>query len=448
MFLKKWLPGPFMPLLFLLILLLLQLSPGCLLSVCRAQPPAAEGLAPGQQVPQRLPLQLVNHHKAAATLSDFNGKLLLLDFWATWCGSSRAPLPLLDSLQAAYEDQLQVLLVSYTAARDSKASVEAFFEKYRRPDGSRYRLPSVVEDTSLIRLFPHKPIPHFVWIGPDGTVGAITRSAQVTSRNIERAIAEGVMPPSLRPDLDLSRPLLANEVLPSETTGYYATLLQGTVDDGPPRFQERQNGDLPNGLVAANMPLLDLFAIAKRNLYPELGSNGLVLEGVDAELLLQEEAGPASADWQERHTYAYDLLLPEGTAADPYRLLLEDLNRYSGYRGSLELRKTDCLRLVRKGRKDKLRSKGGEAANRLYSKKAPAMQNLPLTTLVARLNSNNTLPLLVVDDTGYSGSVDIELKAVSSDLPALRRQLQAYGLDLVPTRRKVEVFVLRYAPGT
>ncbi|QCR22354.1 TlpA disulfide reductase family protein [Pontibacter sp. SGAir0037] len=440
---QKWLPGQLLPILFLLMALLLQLLPGFWLTVCRAQGKVAQGLGPGQQVPQHLSLQMVNHPTPTATLSDFKGKLLLLDFWATWCSSSRAPLPLLDSLQHAYGDQLQVLLVSYTAARDNKASVTAFFEKWRKPDGSRYRLPSVVEDTSLIRLFPHTPIPHFAWVAPDGTVQAITRSEQVTAHNISSAIREGIMPPTLRPDLDLSRPLLTNEAIPPQAARYYATLLQGSVDDGPARLQVRQNGDAESGLVAANMSLLELYTTAKRNLYPEFGSKGLVLELVDSARLFPTKSGLAAADWKARHTYTYDLLLPEGTSENPYRVLLDDLNRYSGYRATLEPRETDCLRLVRKGRKDKLKSKGGEPENRLYSKTAPSMQHMPLSTLVARLNSNNTLPLLVVNETGYTDLVDIELKAGFTDLPALRKELRAYGLDLVPARRKVPLFVLR-----
>lgn len=446
MFLKKWLPGPLLPFLFLLLALLLHLLPGFLPGVCRAQAPLAEGLTPGQQVPRHLPLQLVNHPAPTATPADFRGKWLLLDFWATWCSSSRAPLPLLDSLQAAHPDRLQVLLVSYTAARDSRASVEKFFDQSRKPGGDRYRLPSVVEDTSLVRLFPHQPIPHFVWVDPQGNVRAITRAEQVTARTVRRAIHEGIVPPSLRPDLDLDSPLLASASFPSPTPHYYATLLQGTVDDGPARMQERHNESGQRGLVFANMSLLELYSLAKRHLYPELGSKGLVLEISDSARLFPEKSALSPVEWKARHAYAYDLLLPQGSTEDPYRVLLQDLNRHTGYVAGIEERETECLRLVRRGRKDRLQSKGGEPANRLFSRHTPALQNMPLRVLVARLNSNNTLPLLVVDDTGYSGPVDITLNGPLSDLPALRRQLQAYGLDLRPARRKVPLFVLREAP--
>jgi thiol-disulfide isomerase/thioredoxin len=36
----------------------------------------------------------------------FNGKLMILDFWATWCGACISKFPKLDSLQKKYADKL------------------------------------------------------------------------------------------------------------------------------------------------------------------------------------------------------------------------------------------------------------------------------------------------------------------------------------------------------
>src|SRR5258707_15077086 len=47
------------------------------------------------------------------SLSASHGKVILLNFWATWCGPCRAEIPDLIELQAKYKDRLQIIGLAF-----------------------------------------------------------------------------------------------------------------------------------------------------------------------------------------------------------------------------------------------------------------------------------------------------------------------------------------------
>ena len=64
-------------------------------------------------------------HGRPARLSDFRGRPLLVNFWATWCGPCVVEMPSLDALAGARGRALQVLALSQDM--DGRQKVTDFF---------------------------------------------------------------------------------------------------------------------------------------------------------------------------------------------------------------------------------------------------------------------------------------------------------------------------------
>src|SRR5689334_15426763 len=68
------------------------------------------------------------------SLDDVRGKIVLLNFWATWCGPCRAEIPDLIELQKKYKDQLAIIALA--TDEDEPAEVKKFAQKA----GINYRI--------------------------------------------------------------------------------------------------------------------------------------------------------------------------------------------------------------------------------------------------------------------------------------------------------------------
>ncbi len=61
-------------------------------------------------------------------LSDYRGKVVVLDFWATWCEPCKEEIPHLVDLQTKYPQRVQVLGISMD---DDDKPVRAFQQQYK-----------------------------------------------------------------------------------------------------------------------------------------------------------------------------------------------------------------------------------------------------------------------------------------------------------------------------
>jgi len=139
----------------------------------------------GDKVPDLEFLDAPNVAGGKLKFSDFKGKALILDFWGTWCGACISGFPHVEEIQKKYRKYLQVILIADSG--EGSASVSAFLEK-RKKNGEEIKLPVVISKLTK-KLFDHNHYPHYVWVGADRRIKAITKANELEDESIKRLIA-------------------------------------------------------------------------------------------------------------------------------------------------------------------------------------------------------------------------------------------------------------------
>jgi cytochrome c biogenesis protein CcmG, thiol:disulfide interchange protein DsbE len=112
-------------------------------------------------------------------LADLRGKVVLLNFWATWCPPCKAEMPDLNALQREYGAAQDFVVVGVNVEEDA-ATVKPFVEK------NGLSFPIVLDRDSRIttQLFGVRPLPTTFIIDREGYIrdawnGQISREAML-----------------------------------------------------------------------------------------------------------------------------------------------------------------------------------------------------------------------------------------------------------------------------
>jgi thiol-disulfide isomerase/thioredoxin len=95
------------------------------------------------------------------TTRDLAGKVVIVNFWATWCAPCRAEIPDLVKLQTQYKDQL--VIIGVLSEDEPGPHVSRFAADYK------INYPVVPETKELLAAFPGiYALPTTFMVGPDG----------------------------------------------------------------------------------------------------------------------------------------------------------------------------------------------------------------------------------------------------------------------------------------
>jgi thiol-disulfide isomerase/thioredoxin len=427
-----------------------------ILCITHAKGQQYSALKVGDKVPDITITNFFNDPQRSEKISSlYNDKLLILDFWGTWCVPCIEAMPKFKILKAKYGDKIQILAVGY----EPKEKLTGFFKRNPALNSSSY-LVTYGDSVLTRKLFPHQSIPHVAWINKDGVVVAITTSDKVTTENIDKLLTGQKL--NVRMKIDNPKISVAAIYEPfhlrDSNFQYRSILTKGSI--GTMGWNGFQGGsDIEkvyhfNRSYFFNSSIYQLYWGALFN-GRRAGKNnaGLKIITNDSLKYFYPKEAPDNFkrskfkdfdNWADSNVYTYDLVLPN--KVDEFtlrRYMIEDLNRALNLNGRYEMIESDCFILSKMAEIRTVLPLDSNELRKLYipisAKKTVSLK--ALTQLLNEMIDHG----IVIDDFSPDDYTKVTLNTAISrgrSLQELNRILSSLGFQLWPARRKVRVFVI------
>lgn len=413
----------------------------------------------GDKMPDVTIGEFRNYKTKTAKISDFKGKLLIIDFWNRWCTACIRAFPHMENLQEQFGDQIAILLVT-------DDPMEAFEKLHKQsPTIRTTKLPFVIGDSILHTLFPNKTVPYHVWIDHDGHVKAMTTGSNATTSHIQDMLdGNDVTLTTKRTqfDFDSTKPLI------KEGNGrqlkhleYYSLImhrLPGYSKGGVGVLIDSVTG-LIIGSKVYNQSIITLYKMAF-GFGGEVGTGKVIVESNNIERFYPPDDIGKLSEWDVDNTFCYELLWPSYLLEHPLdvqmkkskEMMRQDLDRFFQLKSKIETRQEKCLVLYRTTKEDRLKTKTVKAShgtsvevNEKTRNNGFIFENVDFSVIPTRIRLANSGPegLLLNDETNYQGNIDATLDCDFNDIELLKVELAKYGLGIKEETRAITCLVLR-----
>lgn len=122
-----------------------------------------------------------NYNGGTTSLSDFKGKYVYVDVWATWCGPCKVEIPHLKELEETYKDKnIEFVSISIDDGRGYRAETKeaaskAAYEGWKKmiaeeQMGGIQLMSDKAWQSDFIKNYNISGIPRFILIDPDGNI--------------------------------------------------------------------------------------------------------------------------------------------------------------------------------------------------------------------------------------------------------------------------------------
>lgn len=361
--------------------------------------------------------KIINSTETSAKLSDFKSKVVLLDFWATWCLPCIQTFPHLEDLQKKFGNDLKII----TITDEPEDRINQFLKK------KNILLPIAIDtNRTLAAAFPHRMIPHTVVIDQNGIIKAVTTPEEINDDILKQIISgQQINLPEKVDDInfDPSKPLSAN------TTSIYQITIT-PYQDGFPSMSNTTGG---NGvyknrrIFCTNLSPQTLYEVAYQ--YPP--STRTIVEVKDKKKF----------EWNAQNAICFDLIVPEEIGKKRFQIMQQQLGYVYNYKAVIEKRQMKCKTLKLINRKlivSKISVGGEKAVNSGGS--GLTMKSAEMNSICEFLEGELNMP--VIDNTGLKDTYDLDLKWYNENPGNIYKELKNLGLQLANETRSINVLVI------
>ncbi len=345
--------------------------------------------------------------------ASLRGKVIVLEFWATWCAPCIAAMPHLNGLAEKFKDQP----VQFIAITDESEPFVAPFLQRRVIKG----WVGLDEDRSIFDAYGVQGIPRTIVVDRDGKIAALTTATSLTEARLG-GILEGKSP-SVAPEKSI-----ASATAPRNPPATPTTPTLPTREDAPARFEItikpaksegnsmsqtrgrfRASGDLKTALgLIHNFPNIRIFG---------------------PPLLVEAR-------------YDISATMLEGNTDDLKAILAKTIEASFKLRVRREMREMEVFVLTAPDQAAiNLKPNPAVVGHASHADGVIAAAAVPIQTLVEQLEGVLKQP--VTDETKlpgkYNWNVLFDAKRPDSIIDAIRQDL---GLELKRARRRIEVMVV------
>lgn len=373
--------------------------------------------------------------------SDFNDRLLIIDFWATHCGSCIEAMPHLQSLQKHYRDKVMILPVT----DQSKSHITTFMNE--NSYFKKVNLPSVVEDKIFHQLFPHRSIPHEIWVYKGKVIG-ISLGSYIDKSHIDNVLDGKPLKLPLKYDFydfDSKEPLFKVDIaqislketnIYSAISGFKQCVNSDGVFAGTNIIKDTSIGKARfyfiNESVFTLYRILFLKIIGEeKKLFRQLSPNSVIWEVGDRSKYRYIPELGIKYDWTISNAICYEsLLIDTGKNIDLYNKIISDLNKILGLYVRWEKRR-EKVYVARNGNNVVSNN------NFLNSEKSFVTVN----ELIRLWNSVEDRPYLIDETVGLEEKAINFEEADAKDISIMKAKLKFIGIQLTVEDRMIDRLV-------